>query len=76
MLSSEIIPSPLFCLAIKGAAPICVINDDTNVFLLLLYYIRQNKIDCSVIMASIVANRAAIDIRTSAIKNDHLVKSL
>ena len=49
------IVNQLFHLVGKGAHNICVVCDDTDVFVLLLYFYCRENLSCSVIMESPIA---------------------
>ena len=64
-----IIVNQLVNLALSGVSNISVICDDTDVFILLLYFYNQAKLICTVTMESPIAGRCAIDIKATAKKH-------
>ena len=52
-----IIVNQVVGLADKGASNICVVSDDTDVFLLLLYFYCKEKLDCNITMTSAIAGK-------------------
>ena len=56
------------CLGIK------VICDDTDVFVLLVYFYNENRLSCIVSLESPIAGRSVIDIGVSAAPHKYVVK--
>ena len=71
-----IIVNQLVELAVRGTSNICVVCDDTDVFILLVYFYCKEQLDCGVTMESPIAGRCIIDIKATASKHrnisDHL----
>ena len=71
-----IIVNQLVDLAVRGASNICVVCDDTDVFVLLIYFYCREKLDCGVTMMSPVAGRCVIDIKATANKHRNIADCL
>ena len=71
-----IIVNQLVYLADQGARNILVVCDDTDVFMLLIYFYCGKDLSCGVIMESPVPGRTVVDIKTTADKHKHIVEHL
>ena len=61
-----IIPHQLVFLAGNGAKHVCIICDDTDVFILLVHFYCKLRLECGVTMESPIAGRSSIDIKATA----------
>ena len=72
-----IIVNQLMNVAENGASNICVVCDDTDVFVLLYALLLQREtIDCNVSMESPIAGRSVIDIKATANKHRDIADNL
>lgn len=71
-----IIVNQLVYLATKGASSISVVSDDTDVFVLLLYFYCKEKLTCEVFMQSCIAGRRIVDIKATATKHSNIAEFL
>ena len=56
----------------SGCGSIKVISDDTDVFVLILYFYNKEGLTCNVSMESPIANRSVIDIKATALQHKEL----
>ena len=59
-----------------GSTDICVVWDDTDVFVLLIHFYCREKLDCNVTMKSPIVGRRIIDIKTAVIKHKDIADNL
>ncbi|KAK3894973.1 hypothetical protein Pcinc_001266 [Petrolisthes cinctipes] len=71
-----IIVNQLVYLAARGASNITVVSDDTDVFVLLLYFYCKEKLTCEVFMQSPIASRRTVDIKATATKHSNIAEFL
>lgn len=71
-----IIVNQLVYAARHGSSNICIVCDDTDVFVLLVYFYCKEELDCSVTMQSPVAGRSVIDIKASSMKSQSISQNL
>ena len=71
-----IIVNQLMIVAENGASNICVVCDDTDVFVLLIHFYCREKLDCNVSMESPIAGRSVIDIKATANKHRDIADNL
>ncbi|KAG0714917.1 hypothetical protein GWK47_013182 [Chionoecetes opilio] len=62
---AKVIKKPLLAATATGASNIRVVCDDTDVFILLIYFYQKEKLSCDVVIVSPVV----IDIKATAIKH-------
>ena len=73
---ADVIVNQLVYLADQGARNILVVCDDTDVFILLIYFFCGKDLSCGVIMESPVPGRTVVDIKATADKHKHIVEHL
>ncbi|KAK4328552.1 hypothetical protein Pmani_001029 [Petrolisthes manimaculis] len=71
-----IIVNQLVYLAPKGASTISVVSDDTDIFVLLLYFYCKEKLTCEVFMQSPNAGRGTVDIKATPTKHSNIAEFL
>ena len=64
-----IIVNQLVDLADRGVNNICVVCDDTDVFILMLHFYCGKNLNCGVIMESPVPGRKVVDTKATANKH-------
>ena len=58
------------------AGTVLVVADDTNIYILLLYFCHIDNISCNVHMVSPVQGRAVLDINAAVEKHSHIIPDL
>ena len=71
-----IIVNQLVDLALRGTSNICVVCDDTDVFILLIHFYCKEKLNCGVTMESPIAGRCITDIKATANKHRNITDYL
>ena len=74
--ANVIIPQQVITAIEEGATCVKVINDDTNMFVLLLYFYIKQSLSTTVFLEGTSSNRNVIDIRKTAEKEKDVVPSL
>ena len=68
-----IIVNQIVYLTDQGARNILVVCDDTDVFILLIYFCCGKDLSCGVIMESPIPGRTVVDITATVDKHKHIV---
>ena len=71
-----IIVNQLVALVKKGSSSMCVVCDDTDVFVLLLYFYCREQLICNVTMESPIVGRCVIDLKATPNKHQNIADSL
>ena len=71
-----IIVNQLVDLADRGVNNICVVCDDTDVFILMLHFYCEKNLNCGVIMESPVPGRKVVDTNATANKHRNITDHL